>query len=155
MPFLPSWAPGVHPALVHFPIALLIAAVVADACALLFPRLTSSSAAASFLYPVGALSAVAAYLTGRQSAATALLPGMAHPIVQDHWNLALATTLCFSTIAVLRLVVSWRKSTSAWIRPALMICALFGLVLLFYTGEQGARLVYEQGVGVRVPATRR
>jgi uncharacterized membrane protein len=155
MPFLPNWAPGVHPALVHFPIALLIAAVAADLCALLFPRLTSSSAAASFLYPAGAVSAIAAYLTGRQSAATALLSGMAHPIVRDHWNLALATTLCFSAIALLRLFMTWRKSTARWVRPTLMICALLGLVLLFYTGEQGARLVFEQGVGVRVPATRR
>ena len=155
MPLLPSWAPSVHPALVHFPIALLIVAVLADLCALLFPRLTSASAAASFLYPVGAVSAIAAYLTGRQSAATALLSGMAHPIVRDHWNLALATTIGFSAIVVLRFVVSWRRSTPAWVRPALTICALAGLVLLFYTGEQGARLVYEQGVGVRVPASRR
>ena len=103
MTFQPDWAPGLHPLVVHFPIALLISAVVADACSMVFPRSVSPAAAARVLYPAGAVSALAAYLTGRQAAATALLPGMAHPILLDHWNLALATTICFLAIAAIRL----------------------------------------------------
>ena len=155
MTFQPDWAPGLHPLVVHFPIALLIAAVVTDVCALLLPRAASCTAAATLLYPVGALSAVAAYLTGRQAAATALLPGMAHPIVLGHWNWALATTICFAAIAATRFAVRWWRPPPRWVRPALTVAALCGIVLLYYTAEQGARLVYEQGVGVRVPTTRR
>lgn len=155
MTFQPDWAPSLHPLVVHFPIALLIAAVAADVCALLLPRAVSSTAVATLLYPVGALSALVAYLTGRQAAATALLPGMAHAIVLDHWNWALATTICFSAIAAIRLAVPWWRPPPRWVRPALTVAALFGIVLLYFTGEQGARLVYEQGVGVRVPTMRR
>ena len=155
MTFQPDWAPGLHPLVVHFPIALLISAVVADACSMVFPRSVSPAAAARVLYPAGALSALAAYLTGRQAAATALLPGMAHPILLDHWNLALATTICFLAIAAIRLAVGWWGPSPRWVRPALMVAGFLGVALLFYTGDRGGRLVYEHGVGVRVPTTRR
>ena len=157
MIFQPDWAPNLHPLLVHFPIGLLIAALGTDLCTWLLPRAGWAAPTTAFLYPAGALSALATYLTGRQAAATVLLPGMAHPIVRDHWNWALATTICFLTVAVLRVAVTleWPVRFPPWVRPALTIVALVGIALLFHTGELGARLVYEQGVGVRAPATRR
>jgi len=36
-------------------------------------------------------------------------------------------------------------------RTALIVAALAALVSLFETGERGARLVFEHGVGVSVP----
>jgi uncharacterized membrane protein len=40
-------------------------------------------------------------------------------------------------------------------RAALTTVALAGMLLLFQTGERGARLVYEYGVGVGIPGARR
>lgn len=122
---------------------------------MVFPRSLSPAAAAGLLYPIGALSALAAYLTGRQAATTALLPGMANPILLEHWNLALATTTCFAAIAAIRLAVGWTRPSPRWVRPALMVASLLGVTLLFFTGDRGGRLVYEHGVGVRAPTTRR
>jgi len=103
---------------------------------------------ASFLYPAGAFSAVVVYLTGRQAAATVLIPGMAHLIVQQHWNWALATTISFAIVALVRLWTRFRRPRPhRAIRTALVGAALVALVLLFQTGEHGARLVYERGVG--------
>ena len=42
-----------------------------------------------------------------------------------------------------------------WMRAALTTVALAGMLLLFQTGERGARLVYEYGVGVGIPGARR
>jgi uncharacterized membrane protein len=38
MNLVPEWAPNVHPLVVHFPIALVIAAALADALALAVRR---------------------------------------------------------------------------------------------------------------------
>jgi uncharacterized membrane protein len=146
---LPSWAPNLHPLIVHFPIAWLIAALVVDVVSLVLPRATWTDTTAACLYPAGALSAFAAYLTGRQAAAGVLVPGMAQPIVQDHWNWAIATTLYFSAFAVVRLALTLRRRRlSFWARTAAIAVGLGGMLLLFHTAEQGARLVYEHGVGV-------
>ncbi len=148
---LPDWAPNLHPLVIHFPIAWWVAAVMVDLLALALPRPAWADAVASFLYPAGAISAVAAYLTGRQAAATVLIPGMAHPIVQEHWNWALATTISFAIVALVRLWARFRRpQPQRGIRTALVVAALVALVCLFETGERGARLVYERGIGVSV-----
>jgi uncharacterized membrane protein len=154
MTLLPDWAPNVHPLVIHFPIAWWIAAVLVDLVALAIPRAAWADTVASCLYPAGAVSAVAAYVTGRQAAATVLMPGMALPIVQQHENWALATTLAFAIVTLFRLWARfWRPQPQRAIRTALVGAALVALVCLFQTGERGARLVYERGVGVSVPGT--
>ncbi len=152
---LPAWAPNLHPLVVHFPIAWLTAALIADVISLVLPRAAWAETMARVLYPTGAASAWVTYLSGRQAAATVLTPGMAHALVLDHWNWALATTVCFTGIAAVRLFIAWRKAPSIWTRAVLTAAALAGMVLLFQTGERGARLVYEHGVGVSIPGARR
>ena len=152
MTLLPDWVPNLHPLVIHFPIAWWIAAVVVDLVALAIPRAAWADTVASCLYPAGAVSAMAAYLTGRQAAATVLMPGMALPIVQQHENWALATTIAFATVALVRLWARFRwPHPQRTIRTALVGAALVALVFLFQTGERGARLVYGRGVGVSVP----
>src|SRR5215212_4558024 len=93
---VPAWAPNLHPILVHFPIAWLIAALTVDLVALVLPRASWTQTTSAALYPAGSVSAWVTYLSGRQAAAGVLIPGMAQPIVRDHWNWALATTLYFT-----------------------------------------------------------
>ena len=153
---LPAWAPNLHPIVVHFPIAWLTAALIVDLIALVLPRTAWAETMASVLYPTGAVSAWVTYLSGRQAAATVLTPGMAHALVLDHWNWALATTICFTGVAAVRLVFMYRRTNpSSWIRTALTAVAVAGMLLLFQTAERGARLVYEYGVGVGIPGARR
>jgi uncharacterized membrane protein len=146
---LPAWAPNLHPLIVHFPIAWLIAALAVDVVSLVLPRATWAETTAASLYPAGAISALIAYLTGRQAAAGVLIPGMAQSIVIDHWNWAFATTIYFTAVAALRLALTLRRRRPPfWIRAAAVAVGLGGMLLLVHTGEQGARLVYEHGVGV-------
>ena len=153
---VPAWAPNVHPLVVHFPIAWLTAALIVDLIALVLPRAAWAETTAGVLYPTGAVSAWVTYLTGRQAAATVLTPGMAHALVLDHWNWALATTICFTGVAAARLVFLVRgKIPPFWMRASVTAAALAGMLLLFQTGERGARLVYEYGVGVSIPGARR
>jgi uncharacterized membrane protein len=146
---LPDWAPNLHPLVIHFPIAWLIAAFIVDVVSLVLRRAAWAQTTASCLYAAGALSALAAYLSGRQAAAGVFIPGMAQPIVRDHWNWALATTIYFMLVAVARIALTLnRRPLAFWQRAGAAAIGLVGMWLLFHTGEQGARLVYEHGVGV-------
>jgi uncharacterized membrane protein len=146
----PDWAPNLHPLVVHFPIALWMTAVAFDLIGWLLPHRNRMGWLPPALYLGGAVSALTAYLTGREAASTVLLPGMAHRIVAQHWQWALATTWYFIAFALVRVVfaVRPRMALSGGVRSTLLAGALIGAVLLYGTAERGGRLVYEQRVGV-------
>ena len=149
---IPSWAPNVHPMMVHFPIALLITAVAADLVDVVFRRPNWLASMATILYVVGAVSASVTYWTGFRAAAAVFVPGMAHPMIDDHRMWALATTVAAGTLALSRVTLHLTGyNRIKRVRLGLVVTGLVVLVLVQQTAERGARLVYEQGVGV-IPA---
>ena len=149
MSFLPAWAPNLHPLVIHFPIALLIAAALADLVDALLARPAWLTAAATSLHVLGVVGAVAAVVTGQQAAATVLTPGLAHPIVEQHRVWALATTGYFGALVSVRIAIGLAGTTlTRRHRAILLVAALAGVAALQQTAERGARLVYEYGVGV-------
>jgi uncharacterized membrane protein len=152
MPFgrlwLPDWAPNLHPVLVHFPIALLVTAVVVDVLAV-FSRDASFTRRATGFYALGTTCLTVTYLSGRDAAATVFTPGMAHAVVQDHWAWGMWTTLYFVALTAARLLVKGRLlQGDRAVRGVFLIAGTCGVVLLTMTAERGARLVYQYGVGV-------
>jgi uncharacterized membrane protein len=149
MSLVPGWAPNLHPLIIHFPIALLFAAAVVDLVDAIFERPAWLGSGAASLYLVGVGAAVVAYLTGRQAAATVFVPGMAHPIVEDHRTWALLTVWYVGIVAVVRvsaLLAGFPRSRAH--RLLLLTAAVIGVLFLQQTAERGARLVFEHGVGV-------
>jgi uncharacterized membrane protein len=134
---------------IHFPIGLLVAAVAIDVVDALFKRPAWLGAAATSLYVVGAATTILAYFTGVQAGSTVFVPGMAHPLIDDHGRWAVVTVWFFAAVAVLRVAV-WRVGVPRrrLYRALLLITGLTGILLLQQTAERGARLVYEHGVGV-------
>ena len=149
MQLIPAWAPNVHPMIVHFPIVTVVLAVCADLLQLVRPRSPGAAAAASSLYVVGAIASISAYVSGRMAASTVFIPGMAHGLVDEHGTWALGTTISCVILATLRpagrlLGLEGTRAT----RLLFLALAFAVLVLVQQTAERGARLVYEQGVGV-------
>ncbi len=95
---------------------------------------------------------IGAYLTGVQVGSTVFIPGMAHPIVDDHRTWALFTAWYVVILAVARLLARLAQFPRARSRRVLLLTAgLVGVLLLQQTAERGARLVCQHGVGVIAP----
>jgi uncharacterized membrane protein len=146
---IPSWAPNLHPLVIHFPIVLLTVASAIDVVDALFERPAWLSTAATSLYVAAAAATAAAYLSGVQAAATVFIPGMAHPAVEDHRVWALLMVWYVVATAIVRVVARLAGFPRARLhRLALLAVGLIGVVLMQQTAERGGRLVYEHGVGV-------
>ena len=146
---IPSWAPNVHPLVIHFPIVLVMAAAVVDLVDVAFERSVWLRAATTTLYITGALSLIVAFLTGLQAQGPVLIPGMAYPVLAEHRQWALITMSYCIVVAALRLVVlRGDGARSRRRRVALLGIGLVSVVLVQQTAERGARLVYEYGTGI-------
>jgi uncharacterized membrane protein len=153
MNLIADWAPNIHPLLVHFPIALLLAAVATDVAGWLLLCNKWLRQVATFLYVLGTLTIMATYLTGRAAAQSVWLPGMAQAIVKEHWDWAFRTVWAFGAITVARLVVLWPRSRDPRrvVIAAFALAGVMGVLMLGETGDRGGRLVYQFGVGTARP----
>ena len=147
--------PNLHPAVVHFPIALLIVAVAFDLASLLLRRCRWLDRAAAALFLLGALGAWGALLSGEE--AEEGLHGLSAEVgelIEEHEGWGKRTLIAAAVLALLRLGVAWRDRNEALprlvgARAALVLAAAGSLWVLFETADRGAALVYSHGVAVR------
>lgn len=152
---LPEWAPNLHPVIVHFPIALLVAAVGVDLLAFALRRWAWLRPASVGLYVLGGGSAVLTYFTGTWAAEAVRIPAEAEPLLTEHAAWGWWTMWFFGLYALVRLgaaVYEPLRDRTA-VQGALCAVALGGLVLVWETGEHGAQMVYQHGVGVQAVAS--
>ncbi len=152
---MPDWAPNPHPFLVHFPIALLVAAAAADLTSLLRPAHGTARDTATWLFCVGALTAVAAYFSGLSAAAAVRVSPDAGLAVTTHFVWADWTTWLFVCFASLRIAMSyiWRI-TARWAIAVSCLFSIIGLGCVAVTALHGGRLVFQYGLGVdAIPST--
>lgn len=149
MDLLPDWAPNVHPLIVHFPVALLVTAVLLDLAGLLARKVEGLHVAAVALYVLGAVGALAAFLTGREAAESVALPAAANPVLTEHADWALYTVWFFGIYGLLRLgAVFLGSRLRIGVRVGLVLVGAAGLFLVYETAEHGGELVFAHGVGV-------
>lgn len=144
----PDWIPNLHPFIVHFPIALIVLAVLFDAARLFFRQQDWLEKATLALYATGSLGLIAAFLSGRQAVETVSVTGDAVPVVTSHEDWALYTLIYFLIFTGIRFVIWWKQLEKGFVLPVLVVFAMGGTGMLWYTGEQGAKLVYKHGVAV-------
>jgi uncharacterized membrane protein len=136
---LARFAGRFHPVVVHFPIALLLAGLAAEACYIVSRR-TWFSNAARFSVLAGAVGAVIAALLGWANAAFTQYSGETANTLTWHRWLGVGTVIIAVAAAGLS-EASRRKSTTALRR--LYLAALIAAALLVgITGHFGGRLVF-------------
>ncbi len=146
--------PNPHSVLVHFPIALLVTALLFDVACLALRRSVWLDRAAVSLYGLGLLGAGAAAWAGKLAAdQVGRVPSEVEQLIANHGDWAFATIVAFIGIAMLRFEVAWRDRqepilSRSRLRLIALALAVFGQWLLFETADRGARLVYRHGVAV-------
>ncbi|HEY5564036.1 MAG TPA: DUF2231 domain-containing protein, partial [Rhodothermia bacterium] len=149
---IPDWAPGLHPLVVHFPIALLVSALIMDVFSLV--QRGRGITASTWLYVAGAVTLAIAFLTGRAGADAVMVPPEAERILTDHENWALRTLIFFSVLAFVRLLVLMiRRLRNRAINGVMALFGVVGVGLLTMTADRGGNLVYGFGVGVTLDET--
>jgi uncharacterized membrane protein len=145
---IPEWVPNIHPLVVHFPIALLVTAVLFDAARLFFKKVHWLQKVVLALYATGSVGLIAAFWSGRRAVEAVSVTGDAIPVVNSHEDWALYTMIYFLVFTAIRFITSWKEMEKGFIQPLLVLIAFGGTGMLWYTGELGAKLVYKHGVGV-------
>lgn len=144
--------PNLHPAVVHFPIALAVVALLIDSISIVLRSHDWLRRAAVFQYGLAALSAIAAYLAGRQAAkSVGALPANAEAVLAEHADLALLVLVSLCAAAGLRLsglLLDREKSLTKVMTFLGFVFMVAANGLLVATADQGGSLVYEHGVAV-------
>jgi len=143
-----------HPAVVHFPVALLLTAAFFDAACLVLRRYLWIDRTATALLTLGGIALGAAYLTGERAAeAAAPVTGIAQGILADHEDLALLTLWATGVALALRLFVTWLGRDDLEVhlgifRLAALVAVFGAAALMILTAYHGGQLVFDHGIGV-------
>jgi uncharacterized membrane protein len=134
-----------HPALVHFPIALLIAAGVFYGAAR-FREAATMYRAGWLLHLAGLVSVVVAVLSGNAAQGDLVLTPSLEADLKTHQLLGYATLWVFALLAVWQYLRQGRgQPREQWL--FLMVYWL-GLGLMAYGAWHGGHMVYAHGAGV-------
>lgn len=137
-----------HPAVVHFPIALLIVGAGFSLLAVIFRRWALPTA---LILVLGALGAVVAAQTGEEEEhRLPKLAGEVHEALENHEHAgerARNFSLVAAALAVLSVLVArWRMLTRI-LAAATAVAALMTAYHVAQAGHYGGALVYEHGIG--------
>lgn len=141
-----------HPAVVHFPIVLLLLGSVA-AVAAVFIRRWQLPGIAAALFVLGAAGAVLAVQTGgREGEVAGEIPAI-ESLVDQHEEWAERTQVAAIIVALLAVaavvITRWPMATRA-LGVATAVGALAAAWCVIETGHHGGQLVYRHGAGVNV-----
>jgi uncharacterized membrane protein len=134
-----------HPALVHFPLVLLLVSVLLEAIGF-FGRDRRFTWAAQIILILGTTATLFAFVAGNFAEVWAARDGIPQDPMEYHELLATITSWTFVFLTAGRLflgVGANRRGMAVYLVAATAACILLGV-----TGHQGAMLVYNHGAGV-------
>lgn len=156
--------PNLHPALVHFPIALLPVALGFDVVSLVpaVRRRRTLDAATTTLYVLTALSAWASTWSGEEAEHSLTgLPRSVDRLIHEHEEWAERFLYTIAAVALVRIAITWWGSRGGRggrplglaLRGLVLAGGLVAMAFLVGTADRGGGLVYRAGVAVMaVPA---
>ena len=143
MGFVPD---PLHPAIIHFPIALSLVALLLELLAR-HPRARGLQGAAALLMVLAALGAVAAVLSGQAAHDAAVVPPVVAPLIARHEEVGELAMWALLVVAAARLLLVWRgwfKGLVPWVYLAVAAAAAGAVG---YNGYLGGKMVFDHGLG--------
>jgi uncharacterized membrane protein len=141
-------APGWHPIMVHFPLALIITATVCLTLARLRPSLSCAAnlgIVGTWNLSIGAVAVLAALGSGLAAAIDLHVGAAAHVAIAAHVKSAILTTVLVGAAALWRAFGVASTSRPSWLFVLLLWAAAAALTV---TGYRGGQNVYRYGIGV-------
>jgi len=161
-PPIPTWD-GLHPLVVHFPIALLIVAPVFIIIGLVaYRRFFWFALAALVLMALGTIAAFVAVSTGEAGADLVMRTPDIDVVLERHEELAETTQWVFLGLTLLFAVISLvphlvkrplKRALGTVVGIAFLALYFGGVVLVANTAHEGGRLVHEFGVQALIAET--
>jgi uncharacterized membrane protein len=143
MGFLPD---PLHPAVIHFPIALTLVGVLLDLLSR-HARARSLESGGAVLMFLAAAGGVAAVLTGKAANDEAVVPQAAAALVGRHEELGELAMWLLIVVAAVRVVMAirgWVRGAAAW---GDLVLAAVVAAMVSYQGHLGGQIVFRHGVG--------
>lgn len=154
-PPIPSWD-GLHPIIIHFPIALLIIAPLIILIGIFTPKGGRAFLISAFiLMLIGTIATFVAVSTGKAAGELAEHINNVDAVLEQHEELAETTRAVFAALTTVFGVVIFapmllkKELERMVVIPLNLAFLLFygsGVLLLLNTAHQGGRLVHELGV---------
>ncbi len=139
----------IHPMVVHFTIAILYLAVLAEIIAYFRRKDAFYERAGFILLGLGVLATIAAGVAGSISETYDRITPAVAAMLATHRFYGELTGVLFLIAWVIRLVTRYRKSPARVSLIALLI-SLVALGFLSYVGYLGGTMVYDHGLGIAV-----
>lgn len=154
-----SSLPNLHPALVHFPIVLLLLGGGLDIVSLLVRRCASCRSFAGGVYILGGVAAWVVFYSGRMAAdGLGIIPPQAQSALSEHADMAWWVVAAGTVVALARIVEfagflpSRITGGGPW-RGLNLVAGLVAIALVSLTADRGGSLVYQHGLAVARPAS--
>jgi len=136
----------IHPMLVHFPIALLIAGLFSDILGL-FVKKEFFTRAGFYLLILGTLGAIAAVITGLM-AGDGIESGPLKDAVEMHEDAGLLTLWLAVITSAFRIILVMLKKYQGGLKMLALVLFLATVLSVARTGFYGGELVYKHAAGV-------
>lgn len=138
-----------HPMIVHFPIALIIVGFFSDLVGLVLKRQFFTTAGL-YLYALGGIGTVAAYLSGDMAGEGVAEFGALSTALETHEGAATLALWTVMVLAVLRIMLGLMKKMTGWRQWAMVALLAGGVATIARTGYYGGELVYKHAAGVQL-----
>ncbi len=142
-----------HPLVVHFPLAILLLAVVLFLAGIIFRRVFIENTG-RLLFVLGTIGGWLAIITGTLADAVVSREICDPTVLETHETNAYITAALFSLISVV-VILDYFGFLNRIKKLSLILLiglSLAGTAFLTYTGHLGAKLVYQQAAGVYTPS---
>lgn len=140
--------PNIHPLVLHFPIAFLIAAFCCEVIGYFFNQAYFTKTGKWTLL-LGTITLAATALTGWLGHKTVSHSESSYALIEKHQLLGFITLGIFVTLVVLRFIVLPKMAKKKIVMACILIVNMVGLGTMIWGADLGGRLVYEMGVGVQ------
>lgn len=155
LPPMPTWD-GLHPIIVHFPIALLLVAPILILLGMFFAKSSRTFMVSAFiLMVIGTIASYIAVSSGEAAGEIAERMANVEAVLENHEEMAETTQMVFTALtaifgAIIFIPMIFKKELGQKIMIPLSLAFLLfygaGSILLLNTAHEGGRLVHEFGV---------